>query len=231
MTCREMDWIITAHSTSSGSAAAEHIAGCERCRRLSVVLDQRMPASSLSRSRMKRIEAMMLRDLAPVARIAPERVLLTALALILLAAACIESVLLGTNGWRVLDTLQALTVFLPPTACAGVMGWSLSRLIVPGSRHTISPAWLPIGVLSSLAIVFASLFHWRREPNFVSTGLGCLGIGLACAVPAAALLWLFLLRGATLSPCLAGATAGGLARLVSLMALEVRCPNLNASTF
>jgi hypothetical protein len=179
-------------------------------------------------NRYRRGRQLLLRDLAPVAPIAPERVLLAALALIFLAAAGIESVLLGTNGWRVLDTLQAFTVLLPLAAFAGVVAWSLSRLMVPGSRHTISPAWLPIGVLSSLAIVFASLFHWRREPNFVSTGLSCLGISLACAVPAAALFWLFLRRGAILSPSLAGATAGGLAGLVSLMVLEVRCPDLKA---
>ena len=64
----------------------------------------------------------------------------------------------------------------------------------------------------------------NSPPN---TGLLCLEIGLACAIPAAALLWLVLRRGAILSPVLTGATAGALAGLSGLTVLEVFCPNLN----
>jgi len=141
----------------------------------------------------------------------------------------VGSVLLGTDGWRALGTFQKLGVFPPLAVCAGAVACSLIRLIVPGSRHTISPARVPAGVLSLLAVVFASIFHWRQESGFFSTGLGCLRIGLACAVPASTLLWLFLRRGVVLSPGLTGATAGGLAGLVGLSLLEIRCPNLNAS--
>jgi hypothetical protein len=68
MTCHDMDWTIALHSVSSGFApeAVEHIAGCERCRRLSLVFDQSPSASMPSEDRMRRIEAVVLHDLAPV---------------------------------------------------------------------------------------------------------------------------------------------------------------------
>src|SRR5438067_13715494 len=99
---------------------------------------------------------------------------------------------------------ECSTLFRPsPSFChwpgVGVMAWSLIRIMAPGSRHIISPAHLPIGVVSLLAMLFASLFHWRQESTRVATGPGCLGIGLACALPAAALFWLFLRCGAILS--------------------------------
>ena len=45
MTCREMDWIITSSSPSSGfpPEASEHIAECDRCWRLVGILDENCP--------------------------------------------------------------------------------------------------------------------------------------------------------------------------------------------
>src|SRR5258707_2197229 len=231
MTCHEMDWIIASHATSCTFApeAADHMDVCVRCRRLAGVFEESWPASLPSEIRMKRIEAIMLHDLAPVLPLAPERVFLTALALVCLAIVGVGSMLLGTNGWRVLGLAQRFVVFVPLAICAGMLAWSLVRLMVPGSEYPVSPARLPIIVFSLLAFMFASLFHWHEESAFVLTGLGCLRTGLVCAIPAAALFWLFLRRGAILSPGLTGATASGLAGLVSLMVLEVQCPNLNAS--
>jgi hypothetical protein len=83
-------------------------------------------------------------------------------------------------------------------------------------------------VLLLPVLVFEAIFHRQQQSGFVPTGLMCLRTGLARAVPAAVLLWLLLRRGAILSPGQTGATAGGLAGLVGLMALEIRCPNLDS---
>src|SRR5260370_8043344 len=98
--------------------------------------------------------------------------------------------------------------------------------MVPGSEYPGSPARLPIIVFSLLAFMFASLFHWHEESAFVLTGLGCLRTGLVCAIPAAALFWLFLRPGAILSPGLTGAAAGGLAGLVTPIGFKGPFPNL-----
>jgi hypothetical protein len=228
MTCREMEGIVVSYPTASEVApeAAEHIAECERCRLLVRAFDERRQASIPSTDRMKHIEAVILRNLTPVQPLAPASVFFTALALAFLAAVTVG--LLGSNGWRGLSILQRIAVFTPLAAGTGTLALALVRLMVPGSKHVLSPVLLSIGVLIVLVVDIAIVFHPQQESDFVPIGLQCLKTGLACAVPAAVLFWLLLRRGAILSPGLTGATAGGLAGLVGLVVLQVRCPNVNA---
>ena len=75
--------------------------------------------------------------------------------------------------------------------------------------------------------ILAALFQPHVEATFIATGLVCLGIGIACAIPTAILSRLALRRGAVLDPLRAGATGGALAGLSGLVVLEIICPNLN----
>jgi hypothetical protein len=224
MTCREVDEGIVTGLTPE---AAEHVAGCEHCRRLVRMFDENRQASPLSTDQMERIEAAMLESLTLVRPLAPARAFLFAFALVSLAVVSVGSCLLGTDGWRALSIFQRIAVLTPLATCAGLVAFSLVRLMAPGSKHIISPTLLPVGVLLLLALVIAIVFHPQHESGFLLAGLVCLRTGLGCAVPAAVLFWLLLRRGAILSPTLTGATAGGLAGLVGLMMLEVRCPDLN----
>ena len=67
-------------------------------------------------------------------------------------------------------------------------------------------------------------FHRQLQSGFVPTGL-------ACVVPAASSVLVTLAARSHSLSRLDGATAGGLAGLVGLMALEVRCPNLDGYQF
>ena len=229
MICQEMDEVITSYSTTSGLVpeAVEHIAACERCRRLVEVFDKHRPALPPPAGQMKRIEAAVLGNLTPVRPLAPARTFLLAFALIYLVVVAVGSLLLGADSWRALGISQKIVVFTPLAACAALLAFSLVRLMVPGSKYVISPTLLCIAALMLPVLVIAAIFPRQQLSGFVPTGLMCLRTGLACAVPTAVLLWLLLRRGAILSPGLTGATAGGLAGLVGLMALEVRCPNLD----
>jgi len=225
MTCRDMEEVIITSALAPG--AAEHIAGCERCRHLVWVFDESRQALPPSPDQMKRIEAAILRSLTPVQPLASPHAFFSAFALVFLAVVAMGSLLLGTDGWRALSIFQRIAVFSPLAACAGLLALSLVRLMAPGSKHVISPTRLSIGFLPLLALIIATVFHSQEESGFVATGLVCLRTGLSCATPAAVLFWLLLRRGAILSPGLTGAVAGGLAGLVGLMVLEVRCPNLS----
>lgn len=229
MTCREMDGLVISYSSTPGLGldAVEHIAGCEHCRRLVQAFDESRRASPPSAERMKSIEAALLGSLTPVRSLASASAFFIAFVLVFLAAVTAGSLLLGTNGWRVLGISQKVAMFAPLATCAGLLAFSLVRLMVPGSKHVMYPALLSIGGLLLLVVVIATAFHPHPESGFVPTGLICLRAGLMCAVPAAALYWLILRRGANLSPGLTGATAGGLAAVAGLMVLQVRCPNLN----
>jgi hypothetical protein len=229
MTCREVEREVVWYPTGSGLApeAAEHIAGCERCQYLAQVFDECHQVSIPSADRLRSIEAAILRNLTPVQPLAPPSVFLTCLALVFLAVVTVGFLLLGTNGWQALGIRQRVAVFTPLAACAGALAMCLVRLMAPGSKHVASPVLLSIGTLLILAVDFVAVFHPHQESTFVPIGLVCLETGLACAVPAAVLFWLFLRRGAILSPGLTGATAGGLAGLVGLTVLQVQCPNVN----
>jgi hypothetical protein len=101
------------------------------------------------------------------------------------------------------------------------------RQMVPGSKHVIAPAALPIAILAALMLMIAATFRSQQESAFIAGGLTCMKNGLTYSIPAAFLLWLILRRGAILSPKLIGAAGGGLAGLIGLSVLEVNCPNLN----
>ena len=112
-------------------------------------------------------------------------------------------------------------------ASAILLAISLVRQIVPGSKHTFSPATLPLAIWTGLMTMMATTFRSKQDSTFMASGLTCMKNGLTYAIPAAFLLWLTLRRGAILFPKLMGAAAGGLAGLIGLSVLEVNCPNLN----
>lgn len=230
MTCRQMDWIITSSSPSSGfpPEALDHIAECARCRFLTGILDESRPSSLPSGTQIERITAMLAKDLAPVQPLARPIVFLAGLALVFLVSVALGSWLLGTNGWRQLGTVQKFAVLVPQSACAGLLASSLVRLMVPGSRHPSSPMLVPVGVLSLLVVAILVSFSSHPESRFIASGVGCMQTGLAYAVPAAAAFWLLLRCGAILAPGLTGASAGGLASLAGMGVLDMRCPNSNA---
>jgi hypothetical protein len=232
VTCQELDALLnsrTSRSTASTlpTAAAEHIAVCERCGRLVRVLQGRQPVEAPSAQRLRQIESALLRDLKPVQPILPGHVFLALLSALFVATVAMGSLLLGVAGWSALSAGQRTVVFAVSAAGGALLAVSMVRQMFPGSRHAISPARLLVAVLAVLTVVEVALFRPQRELAFVSDGLMCLRIGVSYAIPAGFVSWLVLRRGAMLSPKLTGATAGTFAGLIGVTVLEVYCPNLN----
>jgi hypothetical protein len=229
MTCREMDTVIGSHSGDSTlpPEAARHVVECEGCRLLVNALDKAHNGLEPSAGRLKQIQAAINEGLRPVRPLASSRVYLLAFMLISVAVVAIGSSLLGINGWDALRSIQRITVFTTLTASAFLLAISVVRQMAPGGKHSISPSLLPIGILTPLILVVAVVFQVRHESAFVPDGLACLRTGLTYSIPAALLFWVLLSRGAVLYPKLTGAAAGGLAGLIGLSVLEVKCSNLN----
>jgi hypothetical protein len=206
---------------------AVHIAKCERCSRLAAALRRAPQVDELPRQQLKQIEDRILGNLRPVKPLPATGVLSLVLLSIFAIVVVIGNAILGTAGWHAVNVLQKFAVFSALTASAGLLAFSAVRQIIPGSRLGLPPRLLVSAVVALMAGIFTTLFVPHRESTFISTGLLCLEIGLACAIPTAALLWLVLRRGAMLSPISIGATAGALAGLSGLIVLEVFCPNLN----
>jgi hypothetical protein len=103
MTCREMEGVIL--TSALAPEAAEHVAGCERCRRLVWIFDESHHASAPSVDQMKRIEAGILRSLTPVQQLASPLAFFSTFALVFLAVVAVGLLLVGTDGWQDLSAL------------------------------------------------------------------------------------------------------------------------------
>jgi hypothetical protein len=207
--------------------AAKHMIGCERCRNLMRFLNDAGRAPVPSESQLRRIRAGILENLEPVRPLPPSSIFLFACATIFLCVVAVGALLFGMNGWGVRNMVQRVAVFATLGCSAVLLAVSMVRQIVPGSKHALAPAALPIAVLAVLMLAIAATFRPQEESAFVGGGLPCLRNGLTYSIPAAFLFWLLLRRGAMLFPKPIGAAAGGLAGLIGLTVLEVSCPNLN----
>jgi hypothetical protein len=219
-------------SSGSGNSVqpegyAEHLKTCQRCRGLTRLLEEAGKDPVPSESQLKQIQTGIVENLQKVRPLPPSRVFLAACAFIFLFVAAAGVLRLGTNGWAALNLWQRAGVFSSLGASATLLASSMVRLMVPGSRHILPPAALPVGILLALMLVIATAFRSHGELAFVANGLVCMKNGLTYSAPAAFLFWLLLRRGAILSPKLIGAATGGLAGLIGLSVLEVNCPNLN----
>jgi len=231
VTCRDMDDVISSRTENSalGPQSAAHLVHCARCRSLTHLLDEVAAGERLrpSESQLLRIQTKIVAALKPVRPLPPSSIYLLACAVIFFSMAAAGTLLLGTNGWHAFTMAQRITVFMTVSASAVLLAVSMVRQMVPGSKHAIAPAMLPLAIFAALILMMAATFRWRQESAFIAGGLRCMKNGLTYALPAAFLLWLTLRRGAILFPKLMGATAGGLAGLIGLSVLEVNCPNLN----
>src|ERR1700730_15722790 len=136
---------------------------------------------------------------------------------------------IGAFAFRVMSPFQAAAILTILALSAGLLAYSLVNQMSPGSLHRISPRFLPLGIILALAIVIVVLFQFQEGRNFWEKGWECIQTGTSLAALAAAPMWLVLRLGAILSPATAGAATGLLAGLAGTMALEIHCPNLDAS--
>src|ERR1700733_8653522 len=228
MTCKDLDAVL--NSRTSGLAlppeAAEHIAGCPKCRALMRLLDKGPEILQPSDSQVKAIHASVLQDLKPVRPLAPSGIFLVGLAISFAAVAIIGSMQLHAYGWRVLDPLQKTVVFTSLVLGAGALALSMVRQMRPGGKYAVSPAFLPIAVSLLLVAGMAAVFQRQEESAFVSRGLFCLRSGLKYAIPGGLLSWLILRHGAVLAPGLMGATPGDLPGPIETLVLKVPAPIL-----
>jgi hypothetical protein len=133
----------------------------------------------------------------------------------------------GIRGLPVLSVVRRAVIFPVVLAGAWIAAIASAREMRPAGGRGMGPVALTIGVCVPL-VAFAVLFHDYNFQNFVPEGVKCLLAGLACAIPAALLIFLLLRRGFILDYRAAGLAAGTLAGLAGLGMLELHCPVLKA---
>jgi hypothetical protein len=183
---------------------------------------------SLNPAVIERAKAALPEKLAPVRPLASPWVFTS----VLLGAFAVVSVLcawlLGLRGLRALNGIQLTVIFPVLLAGAGVAAVAGVREMRPAGGQRIGRFALAVSTLALLG-AFALLLRDYDTQKFVSEGVPCLVAGLACAIPAAIAIWLFLRRGFVLDLPAAGLAAGTLAGLAGIAMLEMHCPILKAS--
>ncbi len=188
----------------------------------------RLAPRGLSPTAIERAKAALPEKLAPVRPLASPWVFASVLMAVLAAVSILGAALLGLGGLRVLSEVQRAVIFPVLFAAAGIAAAGGVREMRPAGGRRIGRFALA-GSTMALLGAFALLLRGYDMQNFVAQGVPCLIAGLACAVPAAALIYLLLRRGFVLDRTAAGLSAGTLAGLAGIAMLEMHCAILKAS--
>jgi hypothetical protein len=227
MNCHDVD-----RALSQGSPlplqAEEHAATCNRCQQLLSALNSSIPADPLSPAALRKIADSLADNLRPVRPLAPARYFAGAFVGIFVSIVALSVYRLGAFAIAVMTPLQTSAMLSTLAIGTGLLVYSLVNQMVPGSRHRIPPALLAVGIIISMAMVMAVLFHIQQEENFWGNTWVCIRAGTLVGALAAVPFWLVLRRGAILSPRMTGAAAGLLAGLAGTSMLEMHCPILDA---
>ncbi len=225
MNCNDIDKAVIGGFESPG--VEEHIRSCARCRELAQALT--IPSGSPSSVALGQIRRNLTRDLRPVRPIAQGGLILTAFVAIFVVVVAISMFRLRALALGAMSPIQTGVILVMLAICAGLLAYSVVKQMVPGALHWISPRLLPIGIVLALAITMIVLFQFHEERNFWLKSWACIRTGTPLAALAAVPMWFVLRRGAILTPALTGAATGLLAGLAGTAALEIHCPNLDAS--
>jgi hypothetical protein len=208
--------------------AQDHLKNCERCREFVAAVSKPASEALPSPATLVQIESGLLADLRPIRLIAPKPYLLASLIAIFLCFVALGVYRIGAFALAVMSPLQAAVILGALAISAVLLAYSLVNQIVPGSLHRLPPAFLPVGITISLAIITVVLFQFQHERNFWTNSWACIRAGAPIGALAAAPLWFVLRRGAILSLSVTGLATGLFAGLVGTAVLEIHCPILDA---
>jgi hypothetical protein len=172
-------------------------------------------------------KAALTESLEPVRPLAPPWVFTLAFLVAFAAVAVLSAWLLGFPGLRALSGPQRAVIFPVLIAGAAMAAIASVREMRPAGGARIGSFALAVSTLALLG-VFALLLRDYNTQNFIAEGVRCLIAGLACAIPAAAVIYWFLRRGFVLDWPAEGLAAGTLAGLAGIAMLEMHCPILKA---
>src|SRR5260370_24242676 len=209
MNCNEVDHAVIEAEESAAAAlppqAKEHVRGCKRCQQLVSALNMSVPADPPSPATLRQIAEGIATNLRPVRPVAPARYFLGAFVGIFVSIVALVVYRMGTFAIAVMTPLQTAAILSALAIGTVLLAYSLVLQMVPGSRHTIPPRFLPVGIMIALTIAIVVLFQFQHERNFWKSGWACIRVGIPIGVLAAVPFWLLLRRGAGLSPGIPGA--------------------------
>jgi hypothetical protein len=226
--CTQINTVLDSRRTLPSEAALHHLNQCPHCRTLYDWMSAVSPTASISRAREQRIAHTLQMSLPPVKPLPPLRTTIGKLIVLFVTVSAGFIAVMGTAGIARASLTQLFGIAVLLTAGMCVFSAMLAKQMRPGSYQPLPWQMVLAAIGLALLTSMGVLFPWDIGPRFVAQGLPCLLAGVSMAVPAAALLWVVLRRGAPLAMIATGATLGATAGLVGVAALQVKCPHQEA---
>jgi hypothetical protein len=226
--CTQIDTVLDRQGGWPPAEARQHLDQCPRCRTLYTWMMEDSLAVRISPALHQRIARPVLMSLQPIEPLPPRRVSIAQLIVLFVVFSSALVAVTGTAGIARASVLQVVGIGILIATGVFLFSVMLARQMRPGSyqpvpAHTVLAAF-GLGLLTAMGV----LFPWGAAPGFVAQGWPCLLGGMSIAVPAAALLWLVVRRGAPLSVSTMGAMLGATAGLLGVTVLQVKCPHQEA---
>jgi hypothetical protein len=227
--CKQIDTVLDSQGALLSDEDMQHLDECPNCRTLYDWASAGSRATSISPALSQRIAHSLGVSLRPVKPLGARWVLIAEFIVLFVVLSAILTAVMGTAGIARASLTQVIAIGVLLTIGVYVFSMMLANQMRPGSYQPVS--WPVVLAAIGLALLTSMglLFPWAAGPRFVSEGLPCLVSGVAIAVPAAAILWLAVRRGAALSMIAMGGTLGGTAGLVGVTVLQVKCPHQEAT--
>lgn len=226
--CTQIDTVLDGQGRPPSEEARQHLDACPQCKTLYDWMMEASPTASISPAREQRIVHSLRMSLPPVKPLAPPRISFARLIVLFVALSAALIAIMGTAGIARASLIQIAGIGILLTTGVCLFSALLANQMQPGSYQPVRWQIVLAAIGLALLISMSVLFPWDAGPRFVAQGMPCLLAGVSMAVPAAALLWLAIRRGAPLSMITAGITLGATAGLLGVTVLQIKCPHQEA---
>jgi len=208
--------------------ARQHLKECERCSELYRWISAEVTAGEAAPALYSKIRRTLQSTLEPVSPLPLTRALATQFLVAFGLFALPISGILGFAGFHRMGLVQLIGVALILAVGAAALSISLAWQMTPGSLKRFSTSVAVVVLAAGFLGCVGILFPWRTPTAFVAQGWPCSVMGASIAVPAAALFWLLVRRGAPLSRETLGGALGAIAGLLGVTVLQFSCSRQEA---
>ena len=203
--------------------ARRHLKHCLRCRRLYRWITDELPSGEVAPDLCGKMQRTLQASSKPVSPLPPTKTLVTRFLAAFVLFALPLSMILGFAGLHRMRASQLIGVGVILAAGAAVLSFSLAWQMSPGSRQRFSLGLAVAGLVVAFVASIGMLFPWQPTGEFITEGWPCSAVGIAIAIPAALLSWLFVRRGTPLSIKTLGLGLGAVSGLLAVTILQIRC--------
>jgi hypothetical protein len=219
----ELDRRFDLRGSELSGRALQHLQECERCKKLYGWITEEFPMGESSAVVSGKIQDMLRGSLKPVSARPSTRVVAVRFISVFLLFAAPAIGMMGVAGLHQMGLPQMIGITMVLALGVALLSMSLSWQMTPGSLQRIPPRTAAPILTAGFLIGIAVLFPWRAPEAFLTRGWPCLKAGLMMALPAAALFWFLVRRGAVLNASTLGGTLGAIVGLLSATVLQFSC--------